>query len=157
MIFYALFLALFYLVLYLYKVRTDALSYAAFLSLVTFFVLGVWDFWRYFCKIKTLDDALRNMPYELGELPKPRDIPEEKYQEEIRVLGERIVRQENDARISRQEMIDFYSLWAHQIKTPLAAMNLLLQSEENGQEGRETEEMRMELFKTEQYVDMVLS
>ena len=156
-IFYALFLALFYLVLYLYGVRTDALSYAVFLSLVTFLVLGAWDFWRYFRKIKTLDEALGNMPYELGEMPKPRDIPEEKYQEEIRTLGERVVRQENDARISRQEMIDFYSLWAHQIKTPLAAMNLLLQSEENGQEGRGTEEMRMELFKTEQYVDMVLS
>lgn len=156
-IFYTLFLALFYLVLYLYGVRADALSYAVFLSLVTFLVLGAWDLWRYFRKVKVLDEALRNMPYELGELPNPRDIPEERYQEEIRKQRERIVRQENDSRISRQEMIDFYSLWAHQIKTPLAAMNLLLQSAENGQDDRGIEEMRMELFKTEQYVDMVLS
>lgn len=168
-VFYLFFLALFYLVLYLYGVRADALSYAVFLSLVTFFVLGVWDLWRYVRKVKSLDEAFRNMPYELGELPWPKDIPEEKYQEEIRTLGERIVRLENDARISRQEMLDFYSLWAHQIKTPLAAMNLLLQSAENGQshipsqsgetgeDGRGMEAMRIELFKTEQYVDMVLS
>lgn len=156
-IFYALFLALFYLVLYLYGVRTDALSYAVFLSLVTFVVLGGWDLWRYCRKVQCLDEALRNMPYELGELPRPQDALEERYQEEIRLQGERIVKQENSARISRQEMIDFYSLWAHQIKTPLAAMNLLLQSAENVQGGRDIEEMRMELFKTEQYVDMVLS
>ena len=156
-VFYLFFLTLFYLVLYLYGVRADALSYAVFLSLVTFLVLGVWDLWRYVGKVKCMDEALRNMPYELGELPAPQDVPEEKYQEEIRTLGERIVRLENDARISRQEMLDFYSLWAHQIKTPLAAMNLLLQSAEAGEGDRGMEAMRMELFKTEQYVDMVLS
>ena len=177
-IFYLVFLVMFYLVLYLYGVRADALGYAVFLSLVTFTVLGFFDFWRYQARIKTIGEAFRNMPYELGSLPVPLDIPEEKYQEEVRTLGERLVAQENDARRSRQEMLDFYSLWAHQIKTPLAAMNLLLQSAEaredavpsgignEGEPGKESgevkdakvfREMRMELFKTGQYVDMVLS
>ena len=129
-LFYVVFLAMFYLVLYLYGVRADALGYAVFLSLVTFTVLGIFDFWRYQARIKAIGEAFRNMPYELGSLPAPLDIPEEKYQEEVRTLGERLVAQENDARKSRQEMIDFYSLWAHQIKTPLAALDLLLQSAE---------------------------
>ena len=158
-LFYLLFLGVFYLVLYLYGVRADALGYAVFLSLVTFIVLGLFDLWRYQARIKTIGEAFRNMPYELGSLPAPLDIPEEKYQEEVRMLGERLVAQENDARKSRQEMIDFYSLWAHQIKTPLAAMNLLLQSEEarEDKDAKIFQEMRMELFKTGQYVDMVLS
>ena len=166
-LFYFCFVSLFYTVLYLYGVRADALSYAVFLSLVTFFVLGAFDLWRYRVKIRMVEEAFRNMPYELGDLPVPRDIPEEKYQEEIRALGERFVRAENSARISRREMLDFYSLWAHQIKTPLAAMNLLLQSAQEKQDdsrgarsaegGQYMDEMRMELFKTEQYVDMVLS
>ena len=185
-LFYVVFLAMFYLVLYLYGVRADALGYAVFLSLVTFTVLGIFDFWRYQARIKAIGEAFRNMPYELGSLPAPLDIPEEKYQEEVRTLGERLVAQENDARKSRQEMIDFYSLWAHQIKTPLAALDLLLQSAEaredaaqanpgdageparasggksDGEPGgdrnaRTFQEMRMELFKTGQYVDMVLS
>ena len=158
-LFYVVFLAMFYLVLYLYGVRADALGYAVFLSLVTFTVLGIFDFWRYQARIKAIGEAFRNMPYELGSLPAPLDIPEEKYQEEVRTLGERLVAQENDARKSRQEMIDFYSLWAHQIKTPLAAMNLLLQSEEarEDKDAKIFQEMRMELFKTGQYVDMVLS
>ena len=32
--------------------------------------------------------------------------------------------EKNDA--SRTEMMDYYTMWAHQIKTPIAAMNLLL-------------------------------
>ena len=158
-LFYLLFLGVFYLVLYLYGVRADALGYAVFLSLVTFIVLGLFDLWRYQARIKTIGEAFRNMPYELGSLPAPLDIPEEKYQEEVRMLGERLVLQENDSRRSRQEMLDFYSLWAHQIKTPLAAMYLLLQSEEarEDKDAKIFQEMRMELFKTGQYVDMVLS
>ena len=158
-LFYLLFLGVFYLVLYLYGVRADALGYAVFLSLVTFIVLGLFDLWRYQARIKTIGEAFRNMAYELGSLPAPLDIPEEKYQEEVRMLGERLVLQENDSRRSRQEMLDFYSLWAHQIKTPLAAMNLLLQSEEarEDKDAKIFQEMRMELFKTGQYVDMVLS
>ena len=158
-LFYLLFLGVFYLVLYLYGVRADALGYAVFLSLATFIVLGLFDLWRYQARIKTIGEAFRNMPYELGSLPAPLDIPEEKYQEEVRMLGERLVLQENDSRRSRQEMLDFYSLWAHQIKTPLAAMNLLLQSEEarEDKDAKIFQEMRMELFKTGQYVDMVLS
>ena len=46
------------------------------------------------------------------------------------------------------DMRDYYTLWAHQIKTPIAAMHLLV--DEDGEAARE-------LFKIEQYVDMLLS
>ena len=49
-------------------------------------------------------------------------------------------------------MINFYTIWAHQIKTPIAAMRLLLQSENDGQ----STELLEQLFKIEQYVEMVL-
>ena len=47
---------------------------------------------------------------------------------------------------------DFFSMWAHQIKTPIAAMNLLLQNEEYDQAG-----CRQELFRIENYVEMALN
>ena len=49
-------------------------------------------------------------------------------------------------------MTDYYTLWAHQIKTPIAAARLLLQ-ENPGAVGAEVE---VELLKIEQYVEMVL-
>ena len=56
------------------------------------------------------------------------------------------------ADLTRTDMVDYFTLWAHQIKTPIAAMHLLLQTEENEQNA----ELSMELFKIEQYVEMVL-
>jgi signal transduction histidine kinase len=49
-------------------------------------------------------------------------------------------------------MLDYFTLWVHQIKTPIAAMRLLLQTEQAGQ----SLALSAELMKIEQYVDMVL-
>ena len=51
-----------------------------------------------------------------------------------------------------KEKEDFFALWAHQIKTPIAAMNLLLQNEEP-----DRAQCRQELFKIENYVEMALN
>ena len=50
-----------------------------------------------------------------------------------------------------QDMTDYYTFWAHQIKTPIAALGLLLQEREDGGA------LEVELLKIEQYVEMVLS
>ena len=55
-----------------------------------------------------------------------------------------------DARRAEQE--DYYALWAHQIKTPIAAMSVLLQQTEGGN----TLALRTELFKVERYAEMVM-
>lgn len=59
------------------------------------------------------------------------------------------------------EMMDYYGMWAHQIKTPIAAMRILVQSGMDREENEENQylfrQLQMELFKTEQYVEMVLS
>lgn len=60
---------------------------------------------------------------------------------------------------ARQEDLD---TWVHQIKTPISAMRLLLDQEDfgpNGVEGeghRDLSPLKMELFKIEQYVELVL-
>ena len=51
-----------------------------------------------------------------------------------------------------QEKQDFFALWAHQIKTPIAALNLLLQGEK-----QDAAVCRQELFKIESYVEMALN
>lgn len=53
---------------------------------------------------------------------------------------------------SRTDMIDYYTLWVHQIKTPIAAMSLLLQEDDNPQSAI----LLQELFKIERYVELVL-
>lgn len=55
-------------------------------------------------------------------------------------------------------------MWVHQIKTPIAALGVLIQSGEELEEVQEspkaqelTRSMKMEVFRIEQYVDMVLT
>lgn len=66
-------------------------------------------------------------------------------------------KQESNSKESRQweelqEKKDFFALWAHQIKTPIAALNLLLQGEK-----QDVAACRQELFKIESYVEMALN
>lgn len=50
---------------------------------------------------------------------------------------------------------DYYMMWAHQIKTPIAAMKLLLENA-GGDFSKERFLLKEELFKIEQYVEMAL-
>ncbi len=50
----------------------------------------------------------------------------------------------------QMERNDYFLLWTHQIKTPMAALRLLLEQREDSMN------LKQELFKIEQYVDMML-
>ena len=50
------------------------------------------------------------------------------------------------------DMLEYYTVWAHQIKTPIASMHLTLQNEDSDAARRASED----LFRIEQYVEMVL-
>lgn len=89
---------------------------------------------------------------ELSSLPKAKESIEDQYQELLIRLEAYRRELESEAEINYQEMVDYYTLWAHQIKTPIAAMKLLNQSDQIDRRA-----MEAELFKTEQYVEMVLS
>lgn len=160
LLFYLLMLGIFCLVLFLYNVRRDALWYAAILSAVLF-VFGVcFDFLGHWRHEKRTREFMAGLPHELKTPPPKREHCGLLYEEGLLNLFAYKEKLENEARIGRQEMLDYYSLWAHQIKIPLSAMDLILQSVEGETKGDRVEFMRsmkMELFKTEQYVDMVLS
>ena len=51
-----------------------------------------------------------------------------------------------------KEKEDFFAMWAHQIKTPIAALGLLMQTNPEN-----TFAMKGELFKIERYVDIILN
>lgn len=72
------------------------------------------------------------------------------YEELIQHLCEERSRLESEMEERRSDRNDYYLMWAHQIKTPIAAMKLLLNGKDEGFLLSE------ELFKIEQYVEMVL-
>lgn len=149
-------------VLFLYNESLEGICYAAVLSSALLAGVLAMDFVRYVRRYGQLTQALAALPYELGEFPDTTAGMETMYQKKLTDLYLYCEELESKMRIGRQDMLDYYSLWAHQIKTPIAAMRLLIQTRE-GMEWKEKQEeeflknLKIELFKTEQYVEMVLS
>lgn len=89
----------------------------------------------------------------LGDLPKAMTPTEAAWSELAARIRDELLRTRADARNEYQDMVDYYTVWAHQIKTPIAAMKLTLQNEDSALSRR----LRSDLLRTQQYVDMVLA
>lgn len=128
-------MSLFVIVLFLYDVRIDAIQYGLLLSTVLFLLNLTLQFFKF-----------------------QKRLSEQDYQNIIKNLKEQNSELKSQERIFKQEMSDYYSMWVHQIKTPIAAMHVLQQTlEEEYQEQKYIKEIKLELFKIEQYVEMVLT
>lgn len=86
-------------------------------------------------------------------LPEPESRTEEDYQEILLNMQEKLRKEKERRNEDRKDMEDYYAMWVHQIKAPIAVMNVLLQQEDTA----ENRELRGELFRVEQYADMALS
>ena len=84
------------------------------------------------------------------------NVVEKEYARIINELTSNVDLLKSDNKEQKKEMMEFYTMWVHQIKTPISAINLLLQDEDI-QENETYKEIEGELFRIEQYVEMVLS
>lgn len=117
------------------------------------FAITVFDFIQYYKHHKTLVDLQEKVIITLKELPAPRNPIEQDYTQLVKTTHDDKIHIISETESLKKDMVQYYSLWIHQIKTPIAAMRLLLQSEDTLQNN----ELSSELFKIEQYVEMVLS
>lgn len=138
---------------YLYDLPLGALGYSL---AVTGAVCGVLfvvpGYVRYKRRVRRLQELREN----LMALPEPGQgagtLPESLLLESVGALHARL-REAEAEHIKRQsDMMAYYTLWVHQVKTPIAAMRLILQSRPQAEGGA----LAQELFKIERYVEMVL-
>jgi signal transduction histidine kinase len=140
----------FYVVCMLYQLENlPKLLYGFYLCFFIFLYYSIYDFIKYVQRCEALYRAYMNIENMPELLPSPTRFSERQYLEIINLLLEERRKMLFRANLKETEMTDYYTLWAHQIKTPIAAMKLLLQNTERQAETRE-------LFKIEQYVEMVL-
>lgn len=136
-----------------YRLEKEAYFYMLLLWLLAGLIAGMIDFGLFAARHRKLESLCANIVYSLEELPEPRNLMEEDYDLALRTLFCEKQRVESAGDKEKSAMLEYYTLWAHQIKTPIAAMRLLLQSEDSP----ENRELLAELFRIEQYVEMVLS
>ena len=139
-------------VLFLYNIEVEAILYAILLIVTISFIIGIFDFKKYCTKNNLLKDIKENIDIEVDLLDIEGGLIEERYKEIIQKLYDENLELKTNFDKNNSEMIDYYTLWVHQIKTPISAMNLILQHSK----ASEKTELSGELFKIEEYVSMVL-
>ena len=112
-------------------------------------VMLVLGYFPYARRLKLLREM--DLMDSLEHLPSPRGPLEQQYQALLRQLFEAKAAAVSAQQQRYEETLDYFTLWAHQIKTPISAMDLILQSRPDAGE------MKGELFKVQQYVSMALN
>lgn len=155
---YMVFALIFAAVLYLYHMPMEPVAYAMGLCVVIAVLVLLTDSGRYRKKMEELKWQLEAVRNGVEKLPFPGDGVEAIYQNLLKNCQEERIRQVAEIMKDKADVTDYFTLWTHQIKTPIAAMRLLLQQEisEPEQYYEQKKEVESELFKIEQYVEMVL-
>ena len=151
-ILFVIFIAIFFIMFYLYNLPLEALIYTGSFCVLVSLIASFLDFVNYRESYKKLKFLEKNILNELDALPKSLDIRIDYYHKIIEKLYEDLEKLTQENRKKNTDMVDYYSMWVHQIKTPIAAMNFLLDNEEVDQKN-----LQQELFKIERYVEMVLT
>lgn len=137
----------------LYHLPVKAVIYPTALCIFFGLILMIIDFYRIkhrhelLQSIQGLTDAI------LATLPSVDGIEDKDYHQIIRSLCEEHKDYRTDTNRRYSDMIDFYTVWVHQIKTPIASMRLQLQNEDSELSRR----LLTDLARIERYVEMVLT
>lgn len=148
-----LLILLVYVTVYLlWHMPLEPALYAALLCAVPAVLLAARDFRRFLGRDAALREQMASVGISLERLPEAQGRIERDYQELLTALLAEKNALASQAERSYEEMMDYYTLWVHQIKTPIAAMHLLLQADGTA----DKRELSQELFQIEQYAEMVL-
>ena len=166
---------LFAVIFWIYEIPVEIAGYAFLLVILWNVIWFTLVFIRYEKRQRILEENQGKIRTEAGGFPEAESRESEMYQELIRQLYEEKKELESSVQIEKQELSDYYSMWVHQIKTPIAALDILLQNTDQFlyeedivnsrinkrleiiQESIPVSDMKMELFKIEQYVEMALN
>ena len=159
------------LYMYLIGARKQDLVYAAVLDAILLLITVLVGFFRYSSKVKALSNALNRPVEEQAQLPEATDDVEILYHRLLENQSIARSESESSAAIRQSQMRDYYSMWVHQIKTPISAMKLLLEAEReelgllicDEEQQASLKELsdnvasfEDELFRIEEYVSMAL-
>lgn len=115
---------------------------------------------------RQLEQMQANIAAIACDMKAPEYMYERQYQECIRAVAQEKDRLQREMMSRQQDLSEYYSMWVHQIKTPIAALKLLTDEEmnacldddiaENDMRIMNVQQKQNEIFRIEQYVDMAL-
>ncbi len=150
---YLMFLFIFGLLFFLYKLPMEPYFYGSILTLLLFGIVKGIESVRLFQKHQRLKQELDNLPLFSDPFVQPDTLCEADFMNLFlqlqRILNESTTKWNEKER----NAIEFYSTWVHQIKTPVSVLRMILQKEDT----KQNRALLLEVFRIEQYIEMVLS
>lgn len=146
---YFLFVCCTFIVLMICQMLSDLIVYMLCLYLFIILIYFFKDYRKYKNHHRNLEYLKENLDF-LDDFPQDIYLEEKTYQEIIQQLHKKAFQLSKDNQQKYNDMIDYYTKWVHQIKTPIAGLKLIIQND------YPDEKMLVELLKIEQYVNMAL-
>lgn len=144
--------AVFALFMFIYGVPISALVYASAICAAVTLFAAAGDLIRYYNKCRLLDELKKEILLTIEHLPTADNKTEELYKELIKLLSEAKTGLRSEADKRYENTLMYFTMWVHQVKTPISAMSLVLQNSDFP----ENAELAEGLQKIEQYVEMAL-
>ncbi len=137
---------------YLYNLPLAAVFYPYLVCIAVGMVFAVFDFMRFKRRHQELERLKQNIEITNGMAFVPHTLFEKVCVEIIDTLLKQRRRMQDDFGAKYMDMTQYYTVWVHQIKTPIAAMRLMLQNEDSDL----SRKLSTELARIERYVQMVM-
>lgn len=147
------FFIIYFISFILFHVPIVTFIYPSFICLLFGIIFLIRDLYYTYNNYKILNNINNFVDVIASSFPTPRTIMEARYQDIINTIYQEHNIYKNNAKISYDDMVNYYTTWVHQIKTPIAAMSLQLQNEDTNL----SRNLSNNLLKIEQYVEMVLT
>lgn len=151
-LFFVLFTVISYIVLALYDCDAEAVLYASGLCALIGLAGIIYGFLRFRKRQREINKIIDDLPVMAERLPAPDNAAEEMLHRVISRLHEISGEKINEISGIRKDSEDYFTVWVHQIKTPISAMQMILQNEDTDI----SRELSAELFRIEQYAEMAL-
>lgn len=143
----------YYIPIKLYNIAQETIVYPMLLIFILFVCYFYSDYFKMKKKVQKLEIIKKNTNININEIFKKNNIEEKMYTDIILKLQNDNIKIFNIQKKEIDALNDYYTIWVHQIKTPIAALSFLIENIED----ENKKKLEAELFKIEQYVELVLS
>lgn len=150
---FVIFVLIFILSFYLYRLPIKAVIYPTLLCTLLGLIFLIYEFINVKKKHETLRRIKTIADVAAEALDMNNTVDDEDYQRIIDLFIKEHGNLRSEMNMKYSEMIDYFTVWVHQIKTPISSMRLNLQNEDS----ELSRKLSADLLRIEQYADMVMT
>lgn len=149
----AIILAIFALLIWLTRAPFYFFGYASQLTLAVFFLMVLFQWSRYKKRVDKVQLLNRTTHHSFED--EAIDSLDEAYEMQYRHLEKEFELFREETHTKEKDQLDYFTLWLHQIKTPISVISLILQRSED--DSKEKQQLEQELIYLNNYTHMALN